>query len=158
MTSENNTWENVSPSIEQTQENFFSEWAGIERKFGEFGAPGYSEQTITVRNFAAIFGHSDPVDVRFTLYRGEDGLLLCIHGCYLENGIQKPFIYNVHPDYQRQGIGTMVANYIIARYEQEFGKPFSYTDSWQNVTYTLPSANFANKYATNALSQTTENE
>lgn len=88
VTTENNTWENVSPSIEQTQENFFSEWAGIERKFGEFGAPGYSEQTITVRNFAAIFGHSDPVDVRFTLYRGEDGLLLCIHGCYLENGIQ----------------------------------------------------------------------
>ena len=158
VTTENSAWENVSPSIEQTQENFFSEWSGIERKFGEFGAPGYSEQTITVRNFAAIFGHSDPVDVRFTLYRGEDGLLLCIHGCYLENGIQKPFIYNVHPDQQRQGIGTTVAQYIIARYEQEFGKPFSYTDSWQSVTYTLPSANFANKYATNALSQTTENE
>lgn len=158
VTSENNTWENVSPSIEQTQENFFSEWAGIERKFGEFGAPGYSEQTITVRNFAAIFGHSDPVDVRFTLYRGEDGLLLCIHGCYLENGIQKPFVYSVHPDHQRQGIGTTVAQYIIARYEQEFGKPFSYTDSWQNVTYTLPSANFVNKYTANVLSQTTENE
>ena len=146
MTTENSTWENVSPSIEQTQENFFSEWAGIEGKFGEVGPTGYSEQTITVRNFAAIFGHNDPVDVRFTSYRNEDGVLLCIHGCYLEDGIQKPFVYNVHPDHQRQGIGTMVAKHIIARYEQEFGKPFSYTDSWQNVTYTLPSANFVNKY------------
>lgn len=158
MSDNSNVWENVSPTIEQTQENFFSEWVGIEKKFGEFGEPGFSEQTITVRNFAGIFGHNDPVDVRFTLYRGDDGLLLCIHGCYIENGTQKPFVFNVHPDHQRQGIGTIMANFIIARFEEENSKPFTYNDSWHGVTYTLPSANFANKYATNALSKTGENE
>lgn len=158
MAEETTSWQNVSPTIEQTQENFFSEWAGIENRFGEFGQPGFSEQVKTVHNFPQIFGHSNPVDVRFTLFRGEDGLLLCIHGCYIEDGIQKPFIFNVHPDHQRQGIGTMVADYIIARYQAENGRPFAYKESWGEVTYTLPSANFANKYATNALTTTEENE
>lgn len=145
-------WQEVSSSIERTEENFFQEWFSLEQKFGEFGTPGFSEQTLPAR-FPGIFGHNNTVNVRFTLYRGEDGLLLCVHGCYIEDGIQKPFIFNVHPDHQRQGIGTMVANYIITRFEEEKNSEFNYEDSWRNVTYTEPSANFVNKYAKWAYDQ-----
>jgi GNAT superfamily N-acetyltransferase len=152
MSNQNSSWENVTPSYEQTEENFFQEWAFFEQKFGEFGEPGFSEQTLPAR-FPGIFGHNDSVDVRFTLYRGEGGELLGVHGCYIDNGIQKPFIINVHPDHQRQGIGTLMADYIIARYKDENNSEFTYEESWRNVIYTQPSANFANKYATNVYSQ-----
>lgn len=146
MATENTEWENVSPVIERTQEDFFGEWAALEQKFGELGAPGYSEQVIPVR-FFDIFGHNDFVNIRFTLLRGDDGGLLCVHGCYIKEGVQKPFLFNVHPDHQRQGIGTMVADYIIARFESENNKQFTYKESWgSDVIYTPPSANFVNKY------------
>jgi len=150
MSDNSNSWQDVTAGYEQTQENFFQEWASFEQKFGEFGSPGFSEQIFPAR-FPGIFGHNDQVNVRFTLYRAEDGLLLCVHGCYIEDGIQKPFIFNVHPDYQRQGIGTMVADYIIQRYKDENQSDFTYKESWQNVKYTDPSANFANKYAKNNM-------
>ncbi len=152
MSNLNTSWENATPSYEQTEENFFQEWAFFEQKFGEFGEPGFAEQTHPAR-FPGIFGHNNSVDVRFTTYRGEDGQLLCVHGCYIDNGIQKPFIMNVHPDHQRQGIGTAVTDFIIARYKDENQSEFTYEESWRNVVYTQPSANFVNKYANNVYSQ-----
>ena len=157
--SDNTTpWVDVSPTIEQTQEGFFSEWIGMERRFGEFGEPGFSDRTMTVSNFPGTFGHSNAVDVRFTFFRGEDGMLLCVYGSYIENGFEKAFFLNVHPDHQRQGIGTMMADHVAARYEAENGIPLVYKESWGQATYTLPSANFVNKYVTNAISTTGENE
>lgn len=150
MSDNSSTWQDVSAGYEQTQEGFFQEWAFFEQKFGEFGNPGFSEQILPGR-FPGIIGHNNEVNIRFTLYRGEDGQLLCVHGCYIEDGIQKPFIFHVHPDCQRQGIGTTVANYIISRFEQENNSEFTYEQSWRNVVYTQPSANFANKYAKNNM-------
>jgi hypothetical protein len=155
MSDEIISWNNVSPSIEQTQESFFGEWFGLEQKFGEFGSPGFSEQTLPAR-FPGIFGHNNTVNVRFTLFRGDDGQLLCVHGCYIDeydNNLQKPFIWNVHPDHQRQGIGTMMANFIRARYIRENGTEFTFEQSLRDVTYTLPSANFTNKFVGNAYRQ-----
>ena len=155
MSDEIMSWNDVSPSIEQTQENFFGEWASFERKFGEFGSPGFTEQMFPAR-FPGIFGHNNTVNVRFTLFRGDDGQLLCVHGCYIDeydNNLQKPFIWSVHPDHQRQGLGTMMADFVAARYKRENGTEFTFEQSLRNVTYTLPSANFANKYVKNAYNR-----
>jgi hypothetical protein len=155
MSDNSSTWQDVSAGYEQTQEGFFQEWAFFEQKFGEFGEPGFTEQTHPAR-FPGIFGHNDSVDVRFTLYRGEDGQLLFVHGCYIDvndNNLQKPFVWNAHPDYQRQGIGTMVANYIKSRYEQENGTEFTYSESLSGTKYNAAGANFANKFVNNAYSE-----
>lgn len=152
MNGENLSWENLVPNLEQTQESFFSTWAFFEGRFGEFGTPGFSKQTLPVR-YPSIFGHNDEVNVKFTLYRGEEGQLLCVSGRYFNeaNNIEKPFYLGVHPDYQRQGIATMVADYVIAEIEEENQTKLDYKKSWQNIDLTLASANFANKYVRNNM-------
>ena len=152
MSDQNISWEELLPSIERTEESYFQEWAALEDKFGELGPPGFTEQTMPVR-FPTIIGHDGYVDVRFTLFRNQDNQLICVHGCYIDNGVQKPFVWDVHPDHQRQGIGTMMANYVLARYTDEYQKEFTYEESLRDVTYTTPSANFANKYVRNVFSQ-----
>ena len=149
------SWNDVSPTIEQTEEQFFGEWLGLEQRFGEYGPPGFSEQIKPAR-FPAIFGHNGEVDVRFTLYRSEDGLLLGIHGCYLDefdNNIQKPFHFMVHPDHQRQGIGTMMADYLRERFQRENGIDMTFEQSFRGTTYTIPGAGIVNKYVRNAYEQ-----
>jgi len=155
MSNENLSWENVTSNYETTEEQFFNEWAFFEQKFGEFGTPGFSERTLPAR-FPSIFGHNDSVNVRFTLYRAEDGQLLFVHGCYIDendNNLQKPFVWNAHPDHQRQGLGTMMANHIKARYEQENNQDFTYEQSLRNTAYNTAGANFANKYVNNVYEQ-----
>lgn len=155
MNNKNFSWQDLTSSIELSQETVFGEWFAFEQKFGEKGEPGFTEQTIPVKS-PGIFGHNYQVDVRFTLFRAEDGSLLCVHGCYIDQmdqNTQKPFIFHVHPDHQRQGVGTAVANYVIQRYEMENNKNFNYEKSWRNIQYTDPSANFANKYVNNIFIQ-----
>jgi hypothetical protein len=155
MSDNNNSWQDVTTGYEQTQEGFFQEWAFFEQKFGEFGTPGFSEQTLPAR-FPGITGHNNEVNVRFTFYRGEDGQLLFVHGCYIDeydNNLQKPFIWLAHPDHQRQGLGTMMANYIIERYKAERNEDFTYEKSLRNTLYTAPAANFTNKYVNNIYQQ-----
>ena len=152
MNDENLFWENLVPNLEQTQESFFNTWAFFEGKFNEFGTPGFSTEIHPAR-YPSIFGHNDEVYVNYTLYRGEEGQLLCVFGRYFDevNNIEKPFYLGVHPDYQRQGIATMVANYVIAEIEEETQTKFDYKKSWQNIDLTLASANFANKYVRNNM-------
>lgn len=147
MINKNTSWQDLLPTFERTEESFFTTWSFFEGKFGEFGTPGFSEQILPAR-FPHIFGHNNEINVKTTLYRGEDGQLLCVVARYLneENNIEKPFIFDVHPDYQRQGIGTKVADYILGQIENEHGADFDYPTSWANIDITLASANFANKY------------
>jgi GNAT superfamily N-acetyltransferase len=150
MSNVNQSWQEVSSGYEQPEEEYFREWIFFEQKFGEFGTPGFTELIVPAR-FPDIFGHNDNHDVRFTLYRGEDGLLLFVHGCWInEDNVQKPFIWNAHPEYRRQGIGTMMANYIIERYKTENGEDFPYQESIQNgKKFNAATANFANKFIPN---------
>ena len=144
MINKNPSWEYLLPTLERTEESFFSTWSFFEGKFGEFGTPGFSKELHPAR-FPHIFGHNNEIDVDVFLYRGEDGKLLCVVARYFneEQNIYKPFIFDVHPDHQRQGIGTKVADYIL---ENEEAEDFDYTKSWSDTNVTLPSANFANKY------------
>jgi|688.fasta_scaffold153279_4 GNAT superfamily N-acetyltransferase len=147
MINKNTSWQDLLPTFERTEESFFNTWDFFEGKFGEFGTPGFSEQILPAR-FPHIFGHNDELNVKVTLYRGEDGQLLCVVARYFneENNIEKPFIFDVHPDYQRQGIGTKVADYVFEQIKDEAGEDFDYPKSWENIDLTLASANFANKY------------
>jgi len=144
MIKKNASWQDLLPTIERTEESFFTTWSFFEAKFGEFGTPGFSKQILPAR-FPHIFGHNNEINVETFLYRGEDGQLLCVVARYFneEQNIYKPFIFDVHPDHQRQGIGTKVADYIL---ENEEVEDFDYTKSWSDTTVTLASANFANKY------------
>ena len=147
MINKNPAWQDLSSNLERSEESFFNTWNHFETKFGEFGTSGFSDRTDKAR-FPTIFGHNNEIDVRVTLYRGEDGKLLCVAATYLDErtNIQKPFIFDVHPDHQRQGIGTMVVDYILQQIENEYGTDFDYSKSWENIHLTEPSANFANKY------------
>lgn len=152
MNIENSSLQNLVSNIERSQESFFNTWAFFEGKFGEFGVPGFTEQILPAR-FPHIFGHNNEINVNITLYRGEQGELLCVVGYYFDerDQIEKPFIFDVHPDHQRQGIGTHVAKHVIAELEIKTGKKLDYEKSWKNIDLTLPSANFGNKYIKNNL-------
>jgi GNAT superfamily N-acetyltransferase len=147
--SEERVWEDVSPGRDDLG---FQDWLTWETAFGEFGEPGYSEKVVGI-GAAHIFGHTSHVDVRFTLLRNYDGLLVCVHGCYIDNDIQKPFALLVHPDHQRQGIGTMVMDYVRERFEVERGHEFTYEESLRNNEFTTSTAAFANKYIKNIYSK-----
>ena len=153
MSDNNNIiWNDLIPTFEQTEEIYFETWDKFERKFGEFGTAGFTEQTHPAKS--NLFGHHNYVDVRYTLYRNDSGKLLFIHGCYIdENGLQKPFIWNVHPDYQRQGLATMMADYVIERYKNENNSDYTYEQSLRDTKYNEASANFTNKYVKNVHGQ-----
>lgn len=155
MSDQNTFWVGVSSNFEQPEEAYFREWAFLEQKFGEFGTPGFTEETHPGR-FPGIFNHNDDVNIRFTLYRDENGKLIFVHGCYLDkndNNTQKPFLWNSHPDYQRQGLGTMMANYVIERFKKENNKDFTYEKSLKDTIYNTASANFTNKFVNNIFNQ-----
>lgn len=147
MINKNPSWQDLSSNLERSEESFFAAWNHFEAKFGEFGTPGFSKELHPAK-FPHIFGHNNEITVETFLYRGEDGRLLCVVARYFneELNIDKPFIFDVHPDYQRQGIGTKVADYILEQVENEHGADFDYPKSWGNLDLTEPSANFANKY------------
>jgi GNAT superfamily N-acetyltransferase len=58
----------------------------------------------------SAFGNNDPFDLIWTLYRGEDGLLLAVHASYYDaEGLRHPFIFIVHPDHRGKGIASKIA-------------------------------------------------
>jgi GNAT superfamily N-acetyltransferase len=149
---------NSSPwqNIEGTHPDVgFNDWFVMENRWGEFGEPGFT-QTIHPMTAPHMTGVEGQVSAKWTFYRGDDGSLLGVHACHIVNGEQKPIFLMVHPDHQRQGIGTMIADYVITQYETERGKKFPYNEIWGTLPadfYTAPSANFVNKYANNANGQ-----
>ena len=137
-------WENLDTNIQ----NFtFAEWAFLESRFGEFGEPGFSKQT-TPATAPHLFGHEDSVDINLYLYRGEDGLLLCVYGSYIKDGVQKPFMLNVHPDYQNMGIASKVLDYSREEFLNERGYEYDFNEGLLGVKSTPALASFAQKYLT----------
>lgn len=124
----NQVWQPLEPTKpNHDPEVQFLGWLGWEDRFGEYGEPGFSRFTRpTVAS--EFFGHSNPVDLEFTLYRGEDGLLLGIHAIYIDDdGIQRNFIMTVHPDHRRKGIATKMAQHIERLFVAEKGPMFGFT-------------------------------
>ena len=141
----NRVWQDLIGTHEELS---FGDWAAMEHVHGEFGEPGFTQ---TIRSMTAphMTGTQGSVEATWTLYRGDNGALLGAHACHIVDGVQKPILLLVHPDHQRQGIGTMMSNYIISKYEEKHGTDFSYDKSWGTMSpsfITAPTANFVNKY------------
>lgn len=142
----NNVWENLLPNIET---DYFSDWLALENLLGEFGEPGFENITRTMK-WPTIEGGS-PLPLVFTCYRGDDGLLLGVFANYMLDGLSKPFVFAVHPDHQRQGIGTLLADHVVNEFKETHGKEFTYKESWGDANTTESAANWANKYVPSAL-------
>jgi GNAT superfamily N-acetyltransferase len=134
-------WENLIPSIEI---DYFQDWLTMENLLGELGEPGFTNVTKNIR-WPSINPDS-PLPFVFTCYRGEEGQLLGIFANYMMEGIQKPFLFIVHPDHQRVGIGTMLADYVVEEFKASNDNYFSYKESWGDAKTSESAANWANKY------------
>lgn len=136
-------WQNISSNVNNDDPNF---WNFLENYFIDYGSVGFSEIRKDIRSFY-FFGHSNPVQIRWTIYRSESLELLAVHGCYInEAAHQQPFILMVNPNHQRKGIGTMMTNYARERYIQERGFDMDADITFSNVKATPSGASFINKY------------
>jgi hypothetical protein len=145
-------WTDVSPS---TELDYFADWLSVENFLGEYGEPGFHKM---VREFilpSVNPGYAMPFT--FNILRSDDGLLIGVVINYMMNGVRKPWVAMTHPDRQRQGVMTRLANLIIADYEQEYQLQFSFSDSWSDLETTESAANFVNKYAKTAIEGRNQN-
>jgi len=136
--SENKIWEEITSTLEV---DHFHDWFQIENLFGEFGEPGFTQIDKVLNQ------PNKSLNVTFTLYRNENGKLVGINGFYIDNNIQKPFTFMVHPDYLRTGIGTKIADFITKQFAEKNNREFDYEQSWRDVSTTESAVKFANKYA-----------
>jgi GNAT superfamily N-acetyltransferase len=145
MTENKKVWNDILPTVETPT---FGEWLAMENLFGEFGEPGLTQSVRPVISLS-FFGHLDSVDVKFTIYRGADGELLCVHGKYVdEENLVRPFILMVHPDHQGQGIGTMVVEFLLKEHEEERGYRYTWEETYSKQNRVTPAgATFINKWA-----------
>ena len=150
MAENNKVWEKLTPNTVMTEEAFFEEWYAFERRFGEYGTPGFSE-LFTHSSFPSLNTVDKSAHIRWTLYRGEDGKLLGFYGCYInKDNVEQAFDITVHPDHQRQGIGTKIAKYNIERYERETGEKVDFVKSVPATNLATESGvEFANKLVQN---------
>ena len=150
MTDENKTWQET---ISITEIDHFEDWSNIENILGEFGEPGFS-QVVYGLQWPSI----DPdniVSVTFTAYRSDDGKLLCAHGCYDKDGVQTPFIFYVHPDHMRMGIGTKMIDFIVKKYLDTRGEHIPYDKNWNGAVVSDAALSFMNKYSSSELEKRT---
>lgn len=151
-----NVWSDVTPANDdETIEQHTITWGYQVQAFGEIDLTkvGYSQQSRSV--VSTHFGDGQTqVDVRFTLFRNEDGLLISLVASYLEGDVQKAWYLLTHPDHLRQGHATRLADYVIAQREQEIGEDFPYAAAWGDIPMSNASASFVNKYANAKLNIT----
>jgi len=148
---ENNiwVWDNINPNIGELTISVDDQWNSFVRKFGENGEPGFREIRENMRS-VHFFGHDNTVTVVWTTYRDEDGKLLAIHGCWKDSdGEQHPLLLQVHPEHQRKGIGTMMANFTRERYMDEYKKDGDPNSVFAPIKTTEAGAAFINKYVNN---------
>ena len=137
-------WVDILPI---TEIDYFQDWLTMESFLGEYGDPGFNQIRYENARFKSI-ENGEPWPITFTTYRGEDGQLLGMHSFYInKQGMQQPFVFMVHPDHQRKGIGTIITNYIMEQYRERNGHEYPYAANWKNVESTESAANFMNKYA-----------
>jgi GNAT superfamily N-acetyltransferase len=143
-----NEWVDIVSNFEM---NYFKDWNMMEVLFGELGEPGFSEKVMALQ--WPTINPEYLMDYTFTQYRDEDGLLVGVFANYIIDGVLIPFILIVHPDYQRTGIGTLLADFVIHAFEEKYSKTFLFHESWNNLPIvTEQAANWANKYVKNRLS------
>ena len=127
-------------------DNQAANWDTFQRMFGKLGEPGYAE-TEKPLQAKHLFFHDEVVNVVWNTLRGEDGLLLCVHGTYIDkNGIRKELLFFVNPNHQRQGIGTQMINYLLAKYAEEVGDDYVIGEHFMpNTPISPPLANWITK-------------
>ena len=145
-------WQDISSSAEF---DHFADWLSVETFLGEFGEPGFHK---IGREFILPSVNPDyAMPFTFNMLRNDDGLLVGVVINYMIDGVRKPWVAMTHPDHQRQGVMTRLANLIIADYEEEYQSQFSFSKSWSDLETTESAANFVNKYAKNAIESRTQN-
>ena len=143
-------WSDFAANIDSFSMEF---WEFAENNWGVIGDPGFSETTASIVA-PHILEKNFPVNVRFTLFRNEEGKLITLHGCYIDDsGEQRPFVLVVHPDYQRAGMGSMMIDFIMTRYMNERGYYFDPHVSVKDTLLTAPVASFVNKYFKNEFNR-----
>jgi GNAT superfamily N-acetyltransferase len=147
----NDAWSDIAPIV--SEELVATLWDDVVNLFGEvdLSNKGYSQRIKQVRS--PKWGNSETIKpVRYTLFRDDNGYLICVHAGYVdESGVQHPWFIVTHPNYQRQGYATRLADFVISQREEEIKKDFPYQDAWVNIEMTPASAGFANKYAKSKL-------
>lgn len=148
MPTENN-WTDIIGTLDDEP---VDTWNSLEQALGaiDLEAIGYSYKTTPIKSVAFNEGN-DYVNMRFYMFRDDEGALICFCASYIVDGLQKPWLIMTHPDYQRQGYGTRLADYITNHRAEETASSFQYTQAWGDVTMTASSASFANKYAKSKL-------
>jgi GNAT superfamily N-acetyltransferase len=145
MSNTDKPWEKLNINVNDFTND---EWGFLERRFDKLGTPGFTELIIPVKA-PHMLGHALEVDAKVDLYRGEDGQLLCVYISYVENNVVKPFMLIVHPDYQRQGIATMVINHSREEFAFEQGHEYNISEGLTNINTTTAAATWAKKYIEN---------
>ena len=135
-------WENLDTNI---QDFTFAEWAFLESRFGEFGEPGFSRQNLAAQA-KHLFGHEEQDNVNILLYRGDDGMLLCVYGSHVKSGVKKPFMLTVHPDFQKMGIASKVLDYEMDDFKNERGYDYDFSDGLMGVKSTEAGAIWARRF------------
>jgi GNAT superfamily N-acetyltransferase len=138
---DDNFWEDLSANYEI---DYFHDWLSLENFLGESDKPGFENITRTMR--WPKINEGLPLPLTFSCYRGEDGSLLAVFANYMMNDTIKPFILIVHPDHQRTGLGTLLANHVVTEYEITYDRQFPYKESWGDSPASESGANWANKY------------
>jgi GNAT superfamily N-acetyltransferase len=117
----NTVWESKFPT---EPDNNINDWFSWQNRFKEFGTPGYEKVTFPVK----VSNTDLPIDVTFTTYRNEDGILLAVHGCYYdESNIRHPFLMTVHPNHRGKGIATQVALHLEQEFIAQEGPKYGFT-------------------------------
>lgn len=148
MPTENN-WTDITATLNDEP---VETWNSLEAALGavDLEAKGYSNKTTPIRSFVFNEGKDD-VNMRFYMFRDDAGALICFCASYIVDGLQKPWLLMTHPDYQRQGYGTRLTDYITNHRAEETAGSFQYAQAWGDVAMTASSAAFANKYANSKL-------
>jgi len=152
----NETWTDIIPVV--SEELVTTLWDDMIGLFGEIDLnnKGYSQQIKNVRSKKWSDAETSK-SVRYTLFRDENGYLICLHASYLdEEGVQRPWFIITHPEHQRQGHATKLADFVINQREAEIGTNFPYQNAWGDIEMTPASTGFANKYAKSKLIQSNE--
>lgn len=144
-------WQDIVPSAEF---DHFADWLSVETFLGEFGEPGFHK---TVRSSVLpSINPSQQMPITFNMLRNDEGLLVGVYISYMMDGVEKPWVAMTHPDHQREGVMTRLVSLIVADYEQEYQRQFSFSDSWSELKTTESAANFVNKFARAAIEGRTQ--
>jgi GNAT superfamily N-acetyltransferase len=119
--------ENLNITVNESEDFAILEWPFLERRFDKVGTPGFT-QVVSPVKAPHIFKQDSPVDVIFTTYRDENGLLIGVHGFYYDkSNIRHPLIITVHPDHRGKGIATQLALYLEQQFIAQEGHKYGFT-------------------------------